>query len=73
MALTPRLFSTAWTPDIEPKAPIITLAMRAMWIAYMTGDADHGKPPPRPAPIPCHPCADLHGGYSPNTTRRGPT
>ena len=28
--------------------------------AYMTGCVlDHGKPPPRPAPIPCHPCADL--------------
>ena len=28
--------------------------------ACMTGCVlDHGKPPPRPAPIPCHPCAHL--------------
>ncbi len=38
--------------------------------AYMTGCVlDHGKPPPRPAPIPCHPALTYYG-YSPNTTRR---
>ncbi len=36
----------------------------------MTGCVlDHGKPPPRPAPIPCHPALTYYG-YSPNTTRR---
>ena len=27
---------------------------------------DHGKPPPRPAPIPCHPCALTYQDYAPN-------
>ena len=28
---------------------------------------DHGKPPPRPAPIPCHPCALAYRDYAPNS------
>ena len=39
--------------------------------AYGTGCVlDHGKPPPRPAPIPCHPCALAYQDYAPND--RGP-
>ena len=35
--------------------------------AYGTGCVlDHGKPPPRPAPIPCHPCALAYRDYAPN-------
>ena len=35
--------------------------------AYGTGCVlDHGKPPPRPAPIPCHPCALTYQDYAPN-------
>ncbi len=35
--------------------------------AYGTGCVlDHGKPPPRPAPIPCHPCALTYQDYIPN-------
>ena len=35
--------------------------------AYGTGCVlDHGKPPPRPAPIPCHPCALAYQDYAPN-------
>ena len=36
--------------------------------AYGTGCVlDHGKPPPRPAPIPCHPCALTYQDYAPNS------
>lgn len=36
--------------------------------AYGTGCVlDHGKPPPRPAPIPCHPCALAYQDYAPNS------
>ena len=36
--------------------------------AYGTGCVlDHGKPPPRPAPIPCHPCALAYRDYAPNS------
>lgn len=43
--------------------------------AYATGCVlDHGKPPPRPAPIPCHPCAHLprlrSQRHAPDPTRR---
>ena len=36
--------------------------------AYGTGCVlNHGKPPPRPAPIPCHPCALAYQDYAPNS------
>ena len=62
MALTPRLFSTAWTTGYRAQngSHHHTSPCAPCGFAYMTGCVlDHGKPPPRPAPIPCHPCADL--------------
>ena len=55
-------------PDIEPKGSHHhTSPCAPCGFAYMTGCVlDHGKPPPRPAPIPCHPCALTYQDYAPN-------
>ena len=68
MALTPRLFSTAWTTGYRAKRrPSSHLTLMSHGFAYGTGCVlDHGKPPPRPAPIPCHPCALTYQDYAPN-------
>lgn len=55
-------------PDIAPKgAHHRTSPHMSHGFAYGTGCVlDHGKPPPRPAPIPCHPCALTYQDYAPN-------
>ena len=56
-------------PDIAPKRrPSSHLTHTPHGFAYGTGCVlDHGKPPPRPAPIPCHPCALTYQDYAPNS------
>lgn len=56
-------------PDIAPKgAHHRTSPYMSHGFAYGTGCVlDHGKPPPRPAPIPCHPCALTYQDYAPNS------
>lgn len=55
-------------PDIAPeRRPSSHLTLVPHGFAYGTGCVlDHGKPPPRPAPIPCHPCALTYQDYIPN-------
>ena len=56
-------------PDIAPeRRPSSHLTLTSHGFAYGTGCVlDHGKPPPRPAPIPCHPCALAYQDYAPNS------
>ena len=53
----------------RPKGrPSSHLTLTSHGFAYGTGCVlDHGKPPPRPAPIPCHPCALTYQDYIPNS------
>ena len=61
-------------PDIAPeRRPSSHLTLTSHGFAYGTGCVlDHGKPPPRPAALMRHSCADLLRGGIPTRPRRDP-
>lgn len=67
MSLTPKLFSAAGITGYRAtRPPPSHLAHTPRGFAYGTGCVlDHGKPPPRPATLLRHSCADLLQGSVP--------